>query len=90
LATFGESHVFFGFAEWEGGFFAATAAFIEVDGLFEGFLALWMVQIGWREGGVGEKSEKMANDWSRQDTHTIDGLDLPLNPSIHSLYGVQS
>lgn len=40
LTAFGEADIFFGFADLEGGFLAAAAAFVDVDCFFEAFFAL--------------------------------------------------
>ena len=44
LTTFGEADIFVGLADLEGGFLAATAALIDVNGFLEGLLALFGVK----------------------------------------------
>lgn len=52
MSSFGEAGIFGGFADLKGGFFATAAAFVDVDGLFEGLFTLFEKRRGRRRERV--------------------------------------
>jgi hypothetical protein len=82
LATFGEAHVFFGLADLEGGFFTATAAFVEVDGFFEGFFTLGGERCRERLEREGVVRIERDNEWLRH--YTRHGRPRPPLGTIHA------